>query len=135
MLQALKDRYRLGLLSNFTHAPAAKNIIEHVGLNHSFHVVLISGDLGFRKPHPSVFRQLIDRLGVEKNQILYVGDDPEADITGASQAGIKPVWTTYVRDNNIPSAPGIRIGSIETPDREVPRISTWEDLFSLLDRE
>ena len=135
MLQALKDRYRLGLLSNFTHAPAAKHIIEHVGLNHYFHVVLISGDLGFRKPHPSVFWQLIDRLGVEKNQILYVGDDPEADIIGALQTGIQPVWTTYVRDNNIPATPGIRIGSDETPDIEVPRISTWEDLFSLLNRE
>jgi putative hydrolase of the HAD superfamily len=135
MLQTLKARYRLGLLSNFTHAPAAKNIIGHVGLNHSFDVVLISGDLGFRKPHPLVFRQLIDRLGVEKNQILYVGDDPETDITGASQAGILPVWTTYVRDNNIPAAPGIRIGSDETPDIEVPRISTWEDLFSLLEGE
>lgn len=135
MLQSLKDRYRLGLLSNFTHAPAAKNILEHVELNHSFHVVLISGELGFRKPHPSVFRQLIDGLGVEKNQILYVGDDPESDITGASQAGIQPVWTTYVRDNNIPAAPGIRIGSYETPDLDIPRISTWEDLFSLLDSE
>jgi len=135
MLQTLRDRYRLGLLSNFTHAPAAKNIIGHVGLNHSFHVVLISGDLGFRKPHPSVFRQLIDRLGVEKNRILYVGDDPETDIIGASRAGIQPVWTTYVRDNRIPAAPGIRIGSDGTPGLEVPRISTWEDLFSLLDRE
>ncbi len=135
MLQSLKKRYRLGLLSNFTHAPAAKNILGHVGLNHSFHVVLISGALGFRKPHPSVFQKLITRLGVEKNQILYVGDDPEADITGAGQAGMQPVWTTYVRDNHIPAAPGIRIGSTKTPDRKVPRISTWEDLFSLLDRE
>jgi putative hydrolase of the HAD superfamily len=135
MLQALKARYRLGLLSNFTHAPAAKNIIEHVGLDHSFDVILISGDLGFRKPHPFVFRQLIDRLGFEKDQILYVGDDPETDITGAGRAGIQPVWTTYVRENNIPAAPGIRVGSDETPDLDIPRISKWEDLFSLLERE
>ena len=133
MLHTLGNRYRLGLLSNFTHAPAAEKIIEHVGLNQSFHTVLISGELGFRKPHPFVFQQLIDRLGFEKNQILYVGDDPETDITGAGRAGIQPVWTTYVRDRGIPAAPGISSTSEEIPDPDVPRISSWEDLLALLD--
>ena len=53
MLGELKERYRLGLLSNFTHAPAAKEIIDGVGLASLFDVVLISGDLGYRNPHPS----------------------------------------------------------------------------------
>lgn len=132
MLGTLRGKYRLGLLTNFTHPPAAREILDRVGLTPLFDVVLISGELGYRKPHPSVFRQLIDHLKVEKNRILYIGDDPESDITGARQAGLQPVWMTYVRDHNIPSAPGVLFKPAQDPDDNVPRVSTWKDLFSFL---
>jgi putative hydrolase of the HAD superfamily len=134
MLESLKGQYRLGLLSNFTHAPAAIEIIDGMGLTSFFDVVLISGELGYRKPHPMVFRRLIDELGVEKNQILYVGDDPEPDIVGAQRAGLQPVWMTYVKDKNIPFVQSALSGRAEKPDSEVPRISTWEELLVLLDK-
>ena len=134
MLSILRDIYRLGLLTNFTHGPAAREIIDKLGLGPFFDVVLISGELGFRKPHPLVFRQLIEHLGVEKDQILYVGDDPEPDITGAQKAGLQPVLTTYVRDQNIQFIPGIFFKGDEKLDCKVPKISTWKDLISLLER-
>lgn len=134
MLQTLKKSYGLGLLSNFTHAPAARRIIDSVGLTPFFRVVLISGELGFRKPHPLVFQRLIERMGVKAGQILYIGDDPESDIMGAQQAGLQPVWPTYIRDRNIPAAPGIPYTNTDMPDCTVPRISVWNDLLSLLDK-
>jgi len=135
MLGTLRDLYRLGLLTNFTHAPAAREIIDKLGLTPFFDVILISGELGYRKPHPLVFRKFIEHLGVEKNHILYVGDDPGPDITGAQRAGIQPVWTTYVRDQNLPFVPGIVCSGTEKPDCKVPRISTWKELLCLLDME
>ena len=132
MLGTLSGKYRLGLLTNFTHPPAAREILNRVGLMPFFDMVLISGELGYRKPHPSVFRQLISDLDVEKNRILYIGDDPESDITGAYQAGLQPVWMTYVRDHNIPSASGALFKPAQDPDDNVPRVSTWKDLFSFL---
>jgi len=70
---------------------------------------------------------------VEKEEVAFVGDDPEADVAGALRAGLQPVWTTYVRDNNITPAPGV-VGKGQTdPDPTVPRISNWEDLLSLFD--
>jgi putative hydrolase of the HAD superfamily len=132
MLSTLRQHYRIGLLSNFTHPPAANQIIAEFDLEPFFEVVLISGDLGYRKPHLSVFEALIDQLGVEKEEIAFVGDDPEADVAGALRAGLQPVWTTYVRDNNITPAPGV-VGKGQTdPDPTVPRISNWEDLLALL---
>ena len=131
MLTILRQKYRIGLLSNFTHPPAVAQIIAELDLEPFFDVVLISGDLGYRKPHLSVFEALIDRVGAEKEEIAFVGDDPEADVEGALRAGLQPVWTTYVRDNNITPAPGV-VGKGQTdPDPTVPRISNWEDLLSL----
>jgi putative hydrolase of the HAD superfamily len=133
MLETVKQRYRLGLLTNFTHGPAARHILHHLGITSFFGTILISGELGYRKPHPSVFLKLIEHFGVEANQILYVGDDPEPDIEGARAVGLQPVWSTYVTDHKVPYAHGILTGVPEPPDPPVPRISTWQELLSLLD--
>lgn len=134
MLETVKKRYRLGLLTNFTHGPAARNILDYLGLTPFFGAILISGELGYRKPHPSVFLKLVEELGHEAGQIAYVGDDPEPDIKGARGVGLQPVWTTYVMDHQVPYARGILAGVPEPPDPPVPRISGWKDLLSLLSR-
>jgi putative hydrolase of the HAD superfamily len=134
MLETVKEQYPLGLLTNFTHGPAARNIIDYLGITSFFSTILISGELGYRKPHPSVFQKLVEHFGLEPAEILYVGDDPEPDIKGARGAGLQPVWTTYVMDHQIPYARGILTGLPEPPDPPAQRISTWQDLLSLLDR-
>jgi putative hydrolase of the HAD superfamily len=134
MLTALQASYRLGLLSNFTHGPAARKLLFHVGLDPFFQVVIISGELGYRKPHPLPFQELVKHLGVQSHQVVYVGDDPEPDILGAKQAGLNPVWTTYVKDKQIPSAAGVLYSEQPNPEPGVPRISSWDDLFALLEQ-
>jgi putative hydrolase of the HAD superfamily len=135
MLGALRNHYFLGLLSNFTHPPAAKAILDGLGITSLFDAVLISGELGYCKPHALVFQLLAEGLGVEAGELLYVGDDPEPDIDGACNAGIQPVWTTYVRDRRIPLAPGVATEQLEGPHCIAPRISNWDDLLVLLGLE
>jgi putative hydrolase of the HAD superfamily len=132
MLGTLKERYPLGLLSNFTHPPAAKAIIDGLGLTSFFDVVLISGEVGYRKPCALVFQLLVEKLGVTPAQLLYVGDDPDPDIDGACSAGLQPVWTTYVRDRHIPLAAEIATEQLPGPQCPAPRISSWDDLLHLL---
>jgi len=132
-LGTLKARYRLGLLSNLTHAPAGREIIERMGLGNFFDVILISGELGYRKPHPLVFERLTASLGVEKGELLYVGDDPEADVCGAMRAGIRPVWSTYTRDRGLRFLPAGVSGDGGAVEVSVPRISVWSDLLGLLE--
>ena len=133
MLGTLQDSYRLGLLSNFTHGPAARKIIDYLGLAPFFETILISGELGYRKPHSFVFERLVEELGAEKKQTLYVGDDLEPDIEGALEAGLQPIWTTYVEDHNLPTPPRILSRGSGIPDPSVLRISTWNDLLAYLD--
>lgn len=70
MLETLSRVYHLGLLSNFTHGPAARKIIDLLGLDPYFEAVLISGELGYRKPHPLVFEKLIHSLKVRAEQTV-----------------------------------------------------------------
>jgi putative hydrolase of the HAD superfamily len=131
MLAALKGKYRLGLLSNLTHAPAALHIIDKLGMAPFFDAVVVSGQLGYRKPHPQVFLALLDQLGTSREQTVFVGDNLEADIHGAQRMGIQPVWMTYVQsrkareDRGPADAPPPAAAS-------VPTITNWQDLLTLL---
>jgi len=130
MLGKVRKTYLLGMLTNFTHGPAARRIIEKLGLTPLFDVILISGEIGFRKPSPLVFQRLCGHLGVLETQILHVGDDPEADILGALNAGIQPVWVVHGDvtpfRNPFPQEPDLPVG-------DVPAISSWQELFAILD--
>jgi putative hydrolase of the HAD superfamily len=131
MLAALKGKYRLGLLSNLTHAPAALHIIDRLGMAPFFDAVVVSGQLGYRKPHPQVFLALLEQLGTSREQTLFVGDNVEADIQGAQRMGIQPVWMTYVQSQK--AREGRRLADAPpsaTPG--VPTITNWQDFLALL---
>ena len=131
-LSILKKKYSLGLLSNFTHAPAAREILSRTGLASCFDTILISGELGYRKPHSFAFEELSKGLSVEKEKILYTGDDPEPDIHGASRAGLNPVWFTYIIDKQVPVIRGTIQSEITEPEIEVPRASSWKQFLSII---
>src|SRR5262249_56003304 len=86
-----------GDVSNVTHAAAGLRIIDKLGMTSFFDAMVVSGQLGYRKPHPRVFLELLDQLGTPKEQTAFVGDNLEADIHGARQMGIQPIWMTYVQ--------------------------------------
>jgi putative hydrolase of the HAD superfamily len=131
MLATLRGRYRLGLLSNLTHAPAALRIIDKLGMAAFFDGVVVSGQFGYRKPHPRVFLALLEQLGTPKEQTAFVGDNLEADIHGARQVGMQPIWMTYVQSQKaLETLAGVNLQSSATPG--VPTITTWHDLFTLL---
>ncbi|MEW6184579.1 MAG: HAD family hydrolase [Thermodesulfobacteriota bacterium] len=132
MLALLKGKFRLGLLSNFTHAPAVEGLLNKFGLTPFFDTVLVSGALGFRKPHPLVFEKLVQDLSLERKHILYVGDSLDPDVTGAVQAGLRPVWMTYVQDHHLPVFPPYSVPSEQTFSRELLRVSNWEEFLNLL---
>jgi HAD superfamily hydrolase (TIGR01509 family) len=54
--------------------------------------VLVSDDLGVRKPTVQAFSALRDVLPMPAEAIWYVGDDPKSDILGALGAGMRAIW-------------------------------------------
>ncbi len=53
--------------------------------------LVISSEVGFRKPHPAFYRASCDRLALPPGNVLCVGDDPENDVLGPSRAGLRGV--------------------------------------------
>jgi putative hydrolase of the HAD superfamily len=54
--------------------------------------LVISSEVGYRKPHPSFFQAACTHLGLPADRVLSVGDDPENDVRGAIRAGMSGLW-------------------------------------------
>ncbi|OJW05827.1 MAG: hypothetical protein BGO49_27060 [Planctomycetales bacterium 71-10] len=50
--------------------------------------IVVSSEVGYRKPHAAFFRAACDRLGLPPDRVLSVGDDFENDVEGARRAGL-----------------------------------------------
>jgi HAD superfamily hydrolase (TIGR01509 family) len=99
LLADLAERVRLGVCSNFSHSRTAAAILEDYGLDAHFEAVVVSEDLGLRKPRREVFAAALRALGVEPEETLHVGDNLTADVAGAAALGMRTVWITRrIRD-------------------------------------
>jgi 2-haloalkanoic acid dehalogenase type II len=85
-LEALKRRYRLATLTNGNADLAV------IGLAHHFEVTLNAGALGCAKPDARAYARLADALTLKPAEILFVGDEPHADVVGPRTAGMQTVW-------------------------------------------
>jgi putative hydrolase of the HAD superfamily len=86
VLAALHRRSDLAVISNFDGR--LRMILEHLGVSKFFSHVFLSSELGADKPDPEIFLRALRLSGTGPNETLHVGDDPERDWRGASQAGL-----------------------------------------------
>jgi len=89
-LTTLKDEYHLnlGVVSNFTSTMAIHDFLTHLDLKHFFDVIIVSAEVGVRKPHSHIFATALEKLRVEPAEAIFVGDDIECDIAGANDLGM-----------------------------------------------
>ncbi len=87
VLKKLKERFTLGMVSD-AQAQFAIPEMTILGIHDFFHPIAISGDFGYRKPDPRLFIRVLDELGVNPNEAIFVGNDMFRDIFGAKQVGI-----------------------------------------------
>ena len=91
VLGELQGRYKLALISNFDHPPHVHRLLDELALRPFFDVVVVSGDVGVKKPDPAIFAPALEQTGLVADEALFVGDSPEDDIAGARAAGLWPV--------------------------------------------
>jgi putative hydrolase of the HAD superfamily len=91
-LQALRaGGYGLAVVSNTPWgSPGAlwREELKRLGLNRWFDAVVFCTDAGVRKPAPPIFQLAVNRLQVEPQDCLFVGDDPRWDLAGPQALGM-----------------------------------------------
>ncbi len=92
LLKQAKDQCKVALISNFTHAPVIHKSLRKTKISTYFNAVVISEENGWRKPSSHIFQDTLNKLLVQANEAVYIGDSPIEDIKGAKQAGLKTVF-------------------------------------------
>lgn len=92
LLTRLAPRFRLGIVSNFDYAPTVHSILEREGITDLFDAVVVSAEVGWRKPKPVIFEVALSQIRVPPVEVLFVGDRADIDVAGAKQVGLAVAW-------------------------------------------
>jgi HAD superfamily hydrolase (TIGR01549 family) len=92
LLKEAAQEYRLGLISNFTYGPVIHKSLRKVGIDQFFNAMVVSDDIGWRKPSPVIFQDMLQRLQVTAAETVFVGDSPLEDIKGAMDIGLRTMF-------------------------------------------
>ena len=92
LLRRLAERYRLAVVSNFDYTPTALDILERAGVVELFDTIVVSDEVGWRKPRRDIFDAALGRLGVRADESLFVGDRADMDVLGAQRIGMDAAW-------------------------------------------
>ena len=85
----LKKRYRLALLSNDV-SEWNLYIRKKFVLDKYFDVIVISGDVGMKKPFTDIFEYTLQQLSQPASECLFIDDRP-VNLMPAAELGIKPI--------------------------------------------
>jgi putative hydrolase of the HAD superfamily len=85
-LTRLHARYRLFAVSN------GNADLGRCGIAEFFEGHITARAVGAGKPDARIFAELLRAAGARAGEVLHIGDDPLADVIGATRAGIAAVW-------------------------------------------
>jgi HAD superfamily hydrolase (TIGR01509 family) len=104
LLDALRARgLRLGLVSNaFDPGWLVRRDLAAWGLTERLDVVVLSSEVGKRKPHPAPFERALGALEVAPGQALFVGDSLYHDVKGAGEIGMATAQALWFRADDDP---------------------------------
>lgn len=89
ILLYLKSKgYKVGLITNGKELKQWEKLVR-LGMYPFFDDVVTSESVGIEKPDPKIFKIAMERLGVTSGTSLMVGNNFDADILGACNAGMQ----------------------------------------------
>jgi len=118
--------YRLGLISNAADAGNVHRLIDAAELRPYFDPIVISAEVGLRKPNPRIFQRVLDAWGLLPAQVVMIGDTLGADILGAQLAGLRNVWVT----NHAGHPANVAHRGNILPEAELPGVAGLPELLA-----
>lgn len=104
-----KTDLKIGLISNATDL--ARKVMDHLGLTRYFDPLVISSEVGARKPDSKIFQLAANLARIPLNRIIYIGDKFAVDVVGARAAGMNSVLVD--RGDIYPDVDCLRVRNLE----------------------
>ena len=101
MLRELRKVGKVYLLSN-AQSCFTLNELKECGLYNLFDGIIISSDVGRKKPNGEIFDIAFDRFGIRAENSIYVGNDMRDDILGASSKGMRTLYIETAQSGSYP---------------------------------
>lgn len=120
VVERLAEKFSLGVISN-AFPDVQYNKLEGIGIRNYFKIILLSEEIGIRKPEGAIFQKAAKLLDVQPFECFFVGDSFDTDMVGAKKGGMKACWFN-------PDRKQIIDGDVK-PDFE---ITTLTELFTIL---
>lgn len=79
--------FRLAVISNWDER--LRDVLRGLHLHSRFEAIVVSCEVGHRKPDLAIFEEAVRTLGLPAGQILHIGDSAEMDLIGARKAGLQ----------------------------------------------
>lgn len=92
LLREWQSQYKIGLVTNFDDALTVHHVLKREKLTELFGTIVISAELGIRKPRKEIFLSASEALGSPPKECLFVGDSWQCDIVGAKALGMNTAW-------------------------------------------
>jgi putative hydrolase of the HAD superfamily len=124
LLERLARGHCLAVVSNFDYSPTALGILESAGMRDLFSAIVVSDEVGWRKPRADIFHEALRRTGADAHGTLFVGDRIDIDVAGAHAVGMDAAWINPDRD---PLPPGMT-----APMHEIRDLAELEAIVGLL---
>jgi putative hydrolase of the HAD superfamily len=105
LLESLRDNdLRLALVSN-TATPGGllRAFLEEQGIAPRVDAIVLSSEVGKRKPHAAMFERALAELGVAADEAVFVGDRLYQDVLGAGRLGLTTVQALWFRADEHPN--------------------------------
>ncbi|USZ71967.1 HAD family hydrolase [Natronosalvus halobius] len=119
MLEDLRSTYRVGLLTNGP-VRAQRDKLETLDWESRFDAALVTGELEAGKPDPRAFEAILEELSVAPDRAVYVGDEREADVEGATRAGMRAIQV--LRSDTEPDSRAVAHVDQSTIASELPAV-------------
>ncbi|MDR0750591.1 MAG: YjjG family noncanonical pyrimidine nucleotidase [Tannerellaceae bacterium] len=91
VLEYLRPSYNMYILSNGFREVQFRKLVNS-GLVSYFSRMILSEDANIQKPHKEIFDFALISTNSRRSETLMIGDSWEADVVGAHNAGIDPLW-------------------------------------------
>ena len=121
-LAELNDRgVPWGIVTNGASSQHGK--CRSAGLDQLAPFIIVSEEVGYAKPDPRIFWDALTAAGLTMpERVMFVGDNPQADIDGAKRIGMMAAWVSREKQYPVDLLP---------PDLTIDHVTELRDLVTI----